>query len=470
MQFWRNSRVVKRFGRVLMQPLEERVLFAAPFVTSTVFNYQTGHSFAVTFSANVGASIASTDLVLYNLTDRTTVPTSKIALSYNSTTNVATFTFPGFAGGILPDANYQATIYATQVTDGSGTPMPSDSIAGFFVYTADANHDRIVDTIDFNSLAANFGQSGRTFSQGNFNYSGSVDTIDFNLLTASFGRTSAAAGAVPKAIDVATFNATPDGSADHFGQTQFDRLNVVWTGGRFLAMGGDSHRGEIVAKGNSLAVYYNNLTVNIGGSNGFGRADDIQNTWITPNFTSTGQQPTWIVLNEISSSLWPGDASYRQWVKDVVFKLHVVYGHEVVIYAPFDHPGANAADWQYVAKYAYIAAENYLDGAAINASGNSVAWCQSQYQLTKTSYANLGVPASRLILGEDFAQTVSGTGWGRSGVSYAGWDNALIARGHAAQNLAFPGFISYGWGKNGMLVPEADMVHFEDTYLSVPLP
>src|SRR5438093_11169408 len=141
MWFWRNSRVVKRFGRVLMQPLEERTLFAAPVVTSTVFNYQTGRSFAVTFSANVGASISSADLVLYSLTERTTVPTAKIAVSYNSTTNVATFTFPGFAGGILPDANYQATIYASQVTDASNTPMPSDSIASFFVYTADANHD-----------------------------------------------------------------------------------------------------------------------------------------------------------------------------------------------------------------------------------------------------------------------------------------------------------------------------------------
>ena len=250
----------------------------------------------------------------------------------------------------------------------------------------------------------------------------------------------------------------------------FDHLNVPWSGGRFLAMGSDAHRSEVVAKGNSLAIYYNNLTVNIGSSDGFGRADDIQNTWINPNFTTYGQQPTWIVLNEISGSLWPGDATYRQWVKDCVFKLHVVYGHEVVIYAPFDHPGANGADWQYVSKYAYIAAENYLDGATINAHGNSISWCQSQYQITLDAYTGLGVPASRLILGEHFAQTVSGTGYGRSGVSYAGWDSALIARGHALQNIGFSGFISYAWGKNGMMVSDADLTHFEDTYLSVRLP
>ena len=47
-----------------------------------------------------------------------------------------------------------------------------------------------MDTVDFNILAANFSQSGKTFSQGNFDYdsTGSVDTIDFNLLAANFGK------------------------------------------------------------------------------------------------------------------------------------------------------------------------------------------------------------------------------------------------------------------------------------------
>src|SRR5438067_2408067 len=142
MQFWRHSRVMKRFGRessISIQALEIRALLAAPAITSAVFSYDSGHSFAVTFSANVGASITSADLVLYNLSDRTTVPTSKLVVSYNSTNNVATFTFPGFSSGILPDANYQASIYATQVTDGTGAALTADSVTNFFVYTADAD-------------------------------------------------------------------------------------------------------------------------------------------------------------------------------------------------------------------------------------------------------------------------------------------------------------------------------------------
>src|SRR5439155_22740774 len=67
----------------------------------------------------------------------------------------------------------------------------------FFVLSADANRSRTVDTIDFNILAVNFSQTGKTFSQGNFDYDalGNVDTIDFNLLAANFSKTLAPASA-----------------------------------------------------------------------------------------------------------------------------------------------------------------------------------------------------------------------------------------------------------------------------------
>jgi hypothetical protein len=49
-------------------------------------------------------------------------------------------------------------------------------------------------------MAANFGRTGRTFSQANFNYDGVVDTLDFNTLAAQFGKSlppSAMSAAVP---------------------------------------------------------------------------------------------------------------------------------------------------------------------------------------------------------------------------------------------------------------------------------
>ena len=77
---------------------------------------------------------------------------------------------------------------------------------------------------------------------------------------------------------------------------------------------------------------------------------------------------------------------------------------------------------------------------------------------------NRGVATSQLYLVEHFGQTVTDTGWGRSGCSYAGWDNAINARSVAAHNVGFAGYVSYAWSKNAMLVSDTDLIHFEDTY------
>src|SRR5262249_26254838 len=55
----------------------------------------------------------------------------------------------------------------------------------------DTNIDKTVDTVDFNTLAANFGASGTAiWTQGDFNGDNSVDTTDFNILAAHFGEVS----------------------------------------------------------------------------------------------------------------------------------------------------------------------------------------------------------------------------------------------------------------------------------------
>jgi chondroitinase B-like protein/concanavalin A-like lectin/glucanase superfamily protein len=61
----------------------------------------------------------------------------------------------------------------------------------------DANLDHAIDTLDFNSLAANFGQSNRGWAQGDFTGDGVVDTTDFNLLASNFGKSFLADGAGP---------------------------------------------------------------------------------------------------------------------------------------------------------------------------------------------------------------------------------------------------------------------------------
>jgi len=60
----------------------------------------------------------------------------------------------------------------------------------------DANHDRTIDTIDFNLLAANFGGTSKVWAQGDFNYDTLVDTVDFNLLASNFSQTVPAASTI----------------------------------------------------------------------------------------------------------------------------------------------------------------------------------------------------------------------------------------------------------------------------------
>lgn len=286
-----------------------------------------------------------------------------------------------------------------------------------------------------------------------------------------FGCLNASAVA-DRRFDIVTF-CCPCSPDDHLCQSQFDKLNwktnASRPNGHFLAMGSDAHRTEIKTNGNFLAAYHNTLNDNWSTMTGAQKADEIEN-YIVGNFTSSGVKPTWVVLNEISAGNWPASQTYRTWVGDVCQRLKNTYNHEVIICAPFGNPGANNADWQRVASYAYIGVEKYLSGQDINASGNSVSWCQTQYQNSKNAYIARGVPTAKIYLVEHFGQTVSNTGWGRSGVSYAGWDNAINARSTAAKNVGFAGFVSFAWGKNAMLASDADLIHFEQTYTAKTLP
>src|SRR5262249_16248716 len=154
---------------------------------------------------------------------------------WDSATNTATFNITG----ILPDGDYRATLNPSGITNTSGIPLSSGRALDFFFLEGDANGDRSVDTIDFNILVSNFGQTGKTFSLGNFDYdaSGNVDTIDFNLLASNFskylapastpltGRRDAAPNAAtrppPTSLDPSTSANLAD---DLFGQSRIDEL------------------------------------------------------------------------------------------------------------------------------------------------------------------------------------------------------------------------------------------------------
>ena len=164
-----------------------------PQLLSSAFEFETAQRVKFGFSANVGASLSPSDLLLQNLTQGgTIVPPAAMSLTYSgpagSPPNIASFVFPGVPGGILPDGNYRATIQAGNVTDNFGNPLTANIVFDFFVFAGDANHDRNVNLDDFTRLAANFGRPA-TFSQGDFDYTGFVDLDDFSILASRFGQT-----------------------------------------------------------------------------------------------------------------------------------------------------------------------------------------------------------------------------------------------------------------------------------------
>lgn len=247
---------------------------------------------------------------------------------------------------------------------------------------------------------------------------------------------------------------------------QFDHLNYS-TQSHFLAVASDSHKGDIWAAGNFQAVYVNDLNDLYPGGTGDQKADQVIAD-ATASFP-TGV-PKYFVVNELSTGAWPGDATYRAYVKAFAAKMNGAYSKTVIIASPFPAPAQNAADWTALAGNAFIAVEVQLTGKEVNANGNSVAWCKGEYQKSITAYGNVGVALNRLMLVDNFANSAQDTAFGRQGVSAAGWNNAISARAQAAAQLGFAGYVSYAWGNNEMADDNAQRVEFEDTYASHVLP
>lgn len=147
-------------------------------------------SVSVTFSEDV-THLDVNDVELLNVDTGVPVDSSLLDLSnYDPATHTATFIFPGFARGELPDGNYRLTLKGIDIDDLAGNSMPQDVSVDFYSLAADGKRDRVVDLLDFNLLAANFGKSGISFSKGNYDRSedGLVTILDFNILASHFGK------------------------------------------------------------------------------------------------------------------------------------------------------------------------------------------------------------------------------------------------------------------------------------------
>src|SRR5438309_2857057 len=108
--------------------------------------------------------------------------------------------------------------------------------------------------------------------------------------------------------------ATPDLKFDVFtfgdtmSQSEFDHLNFPSTNGHYIAMGGDTHRYELATNGNALAIYYDTFHDDYPTNASAQEAAEIDQYSVS-KFTNTGPRPDWVVLNEISTSLWENNSA-----------------------------------------------------------------------------------------------------------------------------------------------------------------
>lgn len=90
--------------------------------------------------------------------------------------------------------------YDLDVSGGPTTQADVDVLVRKILGTnyGDANLDATVNSSDFNTLMATYGQSGRIWRFGDFSGDGKVNTLDFNLLAANFGLTGVGSNGIPE--------------------------------------------------------------------------------------------------------------------------------------------------------------------------------------------------------------------------------------------------------------------------------
>lgn len=159
------------------QPMTITIDTVAPTVTAT-YDFETAQRIHLAFNEAVNLSSSSLSLspnapLAYTLLSSPGQPT---VAEYTSTT--------------LADATYSAS-FATAPTDSAGNAVAGPLNLTFSVLAADATRDGQVNFDDLVALAASYGQSGKTFSQGDFNYDGAVNFDDLVILARHYGNTAA---------------------------------------------------------------------------------------------------------------------------------------------------------------------------------------------------------------------------------------------------------------------------------------
>ena len=121
-------------------------------------------------------------------------PISTIAAYLISGYNHGSWNGPGInssaaaTNNSIPGNSLYGLGYADSADPGNPAGLPANTIEVMYTLLGDANLDGKVNGTDFNLLAANFNQSGRSWDEGDFNYDGNVNGTDFVLMAANFNQ------------------------------------------------------------------------------------------------------------------------------------------------------------------------------------------------------------------------------------------------------------------------------------------
>jgi hypothetical protein len=160
---------------------------------------------AVVFSEDIANTLDLADMFL---TDGISFyGSAELAVhGYDAATNTVVIRFPGLPNRELANGNWQLLILDGTVSDAWGNLLDGDNdpntaggafTGNFYFSQADTQldfygnpkRDRIVDFVDYQRLAANFGKPNPSHADGDFNHDGVVDNADFIILRNRFGQT-----------------------------------------------------------------------------------------------------------------------------------------------------------------------------------------------------------------------------------------------------------------------------------------
>jgi hypothetical protein len=166
---------------------------AAPYIVAQNYDDSVVPTIFVEFSEDVSAALNASLLELVNTTTVEQVSVGLMNLAYDLGTNIASFTFPGYPGGILPVGDYSAAIlpglpdlFGNQLAE----PTPTLLFHAGPELLGDYNLNGEVSAADYTVWRNALGTSGLTpYSGADGSGDGTIGPEDYGIWKAHYGET-----------------------------------------------------------------------------------------------------------------------------------------------------------------------------------------------------------------------------------------------------------------------------------------